>query len=139
MTKKAVNICIIDDDEIYQFTAIQTLKKIDIEKNVTSFYDGEEAFNFFLDNINTESNLPDVILLDINMPVMDGFQFMDAYVKLKSKIKKNITIYMVSSSVDPADMKKVEDYKDIIGYIVKPMKRGDLLTKFEDLQEKGVI
>lgn len=139
MTKKAVNICIIDDDEIYQFTAIQTLKKIDIEKNVTSFYDGEEAINFFLDNINTESNLPDVILLDINMPVMDGFQFMDAYVKLKSKIKKNITIYMVSSSVDPADMKKVEDYKDIIGYIVKPMKRGDLLTKFEDLQEKGVI
>lgn len=126
MTNSPPNICIVDDDEIYQFTVIKTLKSINLDKNIISFSDGEEAINFMMDNLNNEEELPDVILLDINMPIMDGFQFMEEYVKIKPKVGKNISIYMVSSSVDPVDMQRAKNISEISDYIIKPIKSGEL-------------
>ena len=127
------NICIVDDDDIYQFTVMKTLKSLELVKNIIVFSDGEEAINFMLDNINKESELPDVIFLDINMPIMDGFQFMEEYVKLKPKVGKNIIIYMVSSSVDPIDIEKAKNISAISDYIIKPMKPGELKIRLEEL------
>ncbi|MCB4809277.1 response regulator [Tamlana sp. 62-3] len=137
--KKTVNICIVDDDEIYQFTTLQALKKISVEKNIMAFYDGEEAYNFLINNIDDDSKLPDIIFLDINMPIMDGFQFMEEYVKIKPKVGKKILIYMVSSSVDPADIEKAKNIADISDYIIKPVKRGELQAIFLKLQREGKI
>ncbi|MFD2917665.1 response regulator [Psychroserpens luteus] len=127
------NICIVDDDDIYQYTVMKTLKSLELVKNIIVFSDGEEAINFMLDNINKENELPDVIFLDINMPIMDGFQFMEEYVKIKSKVGKNIIIYMVSSSVDPIDIEKAKNISAISDYIIKPMKPVDLKTRLEEL------
>ncbi|GAA4241012.1 response regulator [Winogradskyella psychrotolerans] len=120
------NICVVDDDDIYQFTIVKILKSIDLDKKISLFSDGEEALEFLIDNLYNNEELPDIIFLDINMPIMDGFQFMEEYVKIKPKLNKKIIIYMVSSSVDPVDIERAKNISDISDYIIKPIKAGQL-------------
>ncbi|MDQ7918564.1 response regulator [Mesonia sp. MT50] len=65
-----------------------------------------------------------MILLDLSMPVMDGWQFLDEFTKVK--IEKKITIYIVSSSIDPMDYERAKSYNDIQNYIIKPVQTEDL-------------
>jgi len=133
MQKNPINICIVDDDDIYQFTLIKTLQSFNLPKNIIAFADGEEALNFMLDHLGDEHKLPDVIFLDINMPIMDGFQFMDEYVKIKPKVGKLITIYMVSSSVDAVDVERAKNISAISDYIIKPIQQGELKSILDKL------
>ncbi|MCL5129666.1 MULTISPECIES: response regulator [unclassified Algibacter] len=128
-----INICIIDDDDIYKFTVVKTLELLEFEKNIKVFADGEEALEFLVENLNKDNELPDVIFLDINMPIMDGYQFMEEYVKIKSKLGKKTVIYMVSSSVDPVDIEKAKRISDISDYIIKPIEPGKLKSIMEKL------
>lgn len=134
---KNINFCIVDDDEIYQFTMAATLKTFNSVKNIISFKDGLEAIDYMLDNLSNEKELPDVIFLDINMPVMDGFQFMEEYVKIYPKVGKKITIYMVSSSVDDVDIERAKKISQISDYIVKPIRETQLKNILEQLEENG--
>ncbi|MBC8768959.1 response regulator [Arenibacter sp. BSSL-BM3] len=133
----SLNVCIVDDDDIYQFTIVKTLKALELTDRIMVFSDGEEALEFMLDNINEDDELPDVIFLDIDMPVMDGFQFMEEYVKIKSNIGKKITIYMVSSSVDPADIERAKKISEITDYIVKPITHDQLKSIIQELESNG--
>lgn len=135
MQKNPINICIVDDDDIYQFTIIKTLQLFNLPKNIIAFADGEEALNFMLDNLGEDHKLPDVIFLDINMPIMDGFQFIDEYIKIKPKVGKSITIYMVSSSVDPVDIERAKKISAISDYIIKPIRQGQLKSILEKLEK----
>ena len=128
-----LNVCVVDDDEIFQFTMNLSLKSLGSVGKVRIFDDGLEAIDFMLDNINDQQELPDIIFLDINMPVMDGFQFMEEYIKIKPKVGKKITIYMVSSSVDPVDIEKAKLISDISDYIIKPIKQNQLKLLLEGL------
>ena len=119
--KKLLKACIVDDDSIYRFTMVKTLESTQLPMDITVFSDGEEVLDFIVANLDKGSELPDVIFLDIDMPVMDGFQFMEAYLKIKDKVVKNITIYMVSSSLDPVDIAKAHEISAISDYIVKPV------------------
>ena len=134
-----VNVCIIDDDDIYQYTMSAALESINSVNRIQVFLDGAEAMDFFLDNINNTEELPDVIFLDINMPIMDGFEFMEEYVKIKPKVGKQITIYMVSSSMDPKDVERSRKISEISDYIVKPIRETQLRTIIERLKENGKI
>lgn len=134
--KNLYNICVIDDDKIYQYTISKTIKVYDLANEVLIFSDGEEALNFFIENIDNTSDLPDIILLDINMPIMDGFQFMEEYIKLKPRVGKKILIYMVSSSVDSSDIRRAEQVSEISDYIIKPIKPGELIKIVESFQTK---
>jgi len=127
------NVCIIDDDEIYQYTMSLNLKSLDSVNEIKVFNDGLEANNFMLDNLNNPEELPDIIFLDINMPVMDGFQFMEEYEKIKSKLTKNIIIYMISSSVDPVDIEKATQINAISDYLTKPIRQQQLRNILEKL------
>ena len=127
------NFCIIDDDDIYQFTIKKTIKALNLAQNIMAFSDGEEALNFMIENLNKDEELPDVILLDINMPIMDGFQFMEEYIKIKPKLGKKITIYMVSSSVDMTDLARAKKISEISDYIIKPIKKGKIKAIIEKL------
>ena len=114
-------ICIIDDDKIYQFAFSRIIKMNVLPNETLIFSDGEEALQFLTDNIEQTERLPDIIFLDINMPVMDGWQFLDEYVAIKPRIGKIITIYMVSSSVDPVDLERAQKINEISEYFVKPI------------------
>ncbi len=131
------NICIVDDDEIYKFTVLKTLESLKLNKKVKVFSDGDEAFNFLLENLNNKKILPDVILLDINMPIMDGFQFMEEFIKIKPRVGKKITIYMVSSSVDPYDLNKAKSISEISDYIIKPINADELRKILRNLKAKN--
>ncbi|ADV50898.1 response regulator receiver protein [Cellulophaga algicola DSM 14237] len=129
-----INICIVDDDNIYQYTIVKTIKSLDFASKIITFSDGEEALNFVLKNLNDKIELPDIILLDINMPIMDGFQFMEEFVKIKPKLGKKIVIYMVSSSVDPKDIERTKKISAISDYIIKPIEIEKLKTIIQVLQ-----
>jgi CheY-like chemotaxis protein len=126
--KNLYNICIIDDDLIYQYTITKTIKIYDLANEIMVFSDGEEALDYFIRNLDSTENLPDIILLDINMPIMDGFQFMEEYIKIKPRVGKKILIYMVSSSVDSKDIERSQRISEISDYIIKPIKPGELIS-----------
>jgi CheY-like chemotaxis protein len=126
MNKKI--IWVVDDDAIYQTIINKLIQKAGVFSSHSSFTNGKEA----LQNLDytLEENfdfVPDIILLDINMPVMDGWEFMEEIKSLKSKIKKQIIIYIVSSSIAIEDKNKSETFTDITGYIPKPISVNDLL------------
>ncbi|WP_299252018.1 response regulator [uncultured Lacinutrix sp.] len=127
------NFCIVDDDDIYQFTIKKTIESLNLAKKIIAFSDGEEALDFMIKNLNNDEELPDVILLDINMPIMDGFQFMEEYIQIKPKLDKKITIYMVSSSVDQTDIDRANRISDVSDYIIKPIKPGKIKSIIEKL------
>ena len=122
MDKKLI-IAIIDDDSIFQFIAKRLVESINSKNETIVFSNGKDAIDFIHYNLNEIDNLPDIIFLDINMPVMNGWQFLNKYIELKSKIKKEITIYIVTSSKNPDDFIKAESIHEVADYIVKPITR----------------
>tara|TARA_R110002049_G_scaffold212459_1_gene383496 strand:- start:20761 stop:21126 length:366 start_codon:yes stop_codon:yes gene_type:complete len=114
----------------------KTLESTKLPVDIMVFSDGEEALNFILANLGKDSELPDVIFLDIDMPVMDGFQFMEAYMKVKNNVGKHIAIFMVSSSLDPRDIAKANKISAISDYIVKPVGSVRLKSIIEMLMEE---
>lgn len=127
-------ICIVDDDDVYRYTMTRTIQVVGLAKKILIFEDGEQAMEFMIENVANAQNLPDLIFLDINMPVMDGFQFLEEYVKIKPSVGKKITIYMITSSVDPADVERAKKFEEISDYIVKPIKPDQLSSIVNALQ-----
>lgn len=130
-------ICIIDDDEVYQFTVTKNIQSQQLAKKILVFSDGEEALNFLSANIGDNNAVPDVIFLDINMPIMDGWQFLEEYIRLKPRIGKKVTLYMVSSSVDPADTQRAKQIEEVSDYIIKPITPDQLKVIVKTLQEEA--
>ena len=122
--KKIKLTYLIDDDEIYIFTTKKLINKIDFCEEVAVFQNGKEAIEAIKFTLRNKNELPDVILLDLNMPIMDGWQFLDEFIRMKSE--KQIKIYIVSSSVDPSDIERANTYNMVSNYIIKPISREKL-------------
>jgi CheY-like chemotaxis protein len=127
-------LCFIDNDEIYQYAVNRSLKSHELTKKILIFSDGEQAMEFLTDNATDNENLPDIIFLDINMPIMDGWHFLEEFVKLKPGIRKVITIYMITSSFDPANMEKAQKISEISDYIIKPINPSMLKGIIENIE-----
>lgn len=125
-------ICIVDDDDLYKLLLKKTIQNLKINTEVISFSNGEEAIKgLFALNSNSE-NLPDIILLDINMPVMDGWEFMEHYLALKQNFLKEMTLYIASSSIASQDFQKSKSFKEISGYLVKPIFKETIKNLLEE-------
>ncbi len=119
--KKINTLCVIDDDAIYTFTIKRIIAKAEVAENTMFFHNGKVALDFFVENVSLTDSLPDLILLDINMPVLDGWQFMDQFINILPQIQKQIAIYIVSSSNDPEDINKARAIAEITDFVVKPI------------------
>ena len=128
MTKKS--IWVIDDDPIYQILANKIIQRSELFSTVNSFVNGKLAIDALhtIKRKTTENTekIPDIILLDINMPIMDGWEFMEEMSLIKSQLNKKIIVYIVSSSIAAEDKKKSKTYSDIVGYLSKPISMNDL-------------
>ncbi len=129
MEKKIDLAFVVDDDRIYVYGLTKMMHLHNICKNLLVFNNGEEAIKYITPVINLNEELPDVILLDLNMPVLDGWGFLDEFIKLKPKITKNITIYILTSSIDPADIERAKHYTEVSDFLIKPIKLEDLVVK----------
>lgn len=127
MKREITNICIIDDDRIYQSLTKKMLLKINADVEINQFRNGLEAFEFFTAELEKNNKLPQIILLDINMPTMDGWEFLEEIENLKINLNE-IDIYVVSSSIAIQDVEKAKSNPHIISYITKPIK-PELLSK----------
>ncbi|MDO9183327.1 response regulator [Flavobacterium lacustre] len=118
---KKKEIWIVDDDNIYQIIVRKIISKIELFSSFSSYKNGKDAIDALKKAIENNENIPDVILLDINMPIMDGWEFMDEIVSYKSKLKQKIAIYIVSSSIAVQDKDKAKTYTEILGFLSKPI------------------
>jgi len=123
MYRAKVNVLLIDDDSIYQFVSCKTLEATGHANKIKVCSNGEEAYRFLEENMYNANELPDVILLDVNMPVMNGWQFLDAYQSLKPNLSKEIQIFLVTSSMNDQDKEYSKRYNCVQDYIVKPLAR----------------
>lgn len=127
MHEKTFRFAIIDDDQVYQLILKKTFEKSHPTQALLQFYNGEEAFEFLKDNSsNLASNLPDVLLLDINMPFMNGWQFLDALETLPNAGNYHPVIYIISSSPATEDIEMANQYTRVANYIIKPVTKDVL-------------
>lgn len=122
-------VALIDDDEIVNFIGTKVIESTNLVNRIKTFSNGEEAINFLKSNSKKPELLPEIILLDLNMPIMDGFEFLSKYIMLEPKLGKKITIYVVSSAISPAETEKVNQISVVSDYIIKPITK----EKFENI------
>ncbi len=110
------------------------METVQLSLNFLVYKNGKDAYDQLLPKLQLNTNLPDAILLDLNMPVMDGWQFLDELVKIS--MAENIPIYIVSSSVDNRDIKKAKTYKMVNKYIIKPFSIPKIKELIEELENQ---
>ncbi len=121
-------ILIIDDDPMYRLLIKKTIHKYHFAKNILSFHNGQEALDALSEMENDISSYPDIIILDINMPLMDGWEFLDIFPDAAKKNPKKLSIYIATSSIAQSDKKKSEEYPHVKGFLHKPIDQ-EMLVK----------
>jgi len=114
-------VFIIDDDSIRQRIAQIMIEKHKLFDEYTSFTEAEKAVEFLRENKDNVHQLPDVILLDLNMPVIDGWDFLELFEHFRDEVSKAIRIFIVTSSVDEKDILRAQNYSAVTGFISKPL------------------
>jgi two-component system chemotaxis response regulator CheY len=132
MSARTPIVALVDDDKIFQLTASKTIKALQLSNNVLQFENGEDALKYLVDNAANADLLPDFIFLDINMPFVDGWMFLQDYASLKEALAKDISIFMVSSSIDPRDIHRARSIPDVLDYVVKPLTREKFIQLLND-------
>ena len=128
LMKKIKTIYIIDDDPITVFGIRKILESIVDCKNISTFGNGKLALDAITQIISNTQDIPDVIFLDINMPIMDGWQFLEEFTTLP--IKKKIRVNIVTSSIDDIDRKRWQSYQGKTHHSItfnnKPLRKENL-------------
>ncbi len=110
-------IFLVDDDPIQNMLTSKLISSVDEGIKFKVYQNGEEAMQAIKSN-----ELPDIILLDINMPIMDGWEFLEAYSSEKYQAK----VFMLTSSTMNEDRSKARDFECVKGYYTKPIKIEDI-------------
>lgn len=129
MTPMQPLVALVDDDKVFQLIASRSIKATNFQGRILQFNNGGEAIEHLEKNADNLHEIPDVLFLDINMPVVDGWGFLEDFIHLQPRIQKTIRIYMVSSSVDPRDIQRAQSFEAIREYVPKPISQ----QKFSEL------
>lgn len=133
MEQKVIRILLIDDDEIHNFITSRQIEMSGIPCEIASALSGEVALHYLQEKMENPELFPDLILVDINMPVMDGWEFLEHYVPISKAISKKVQLYMLSSSVNLEDKKRARSYPEVSDFISKPLSKewmGQIYQKF---------
>lgn len=119
MLDNKINLLVIDDDDINIFIIKKIVEKTGFDINMVAKSNGQQAIDYLNETISEQQTLPNLVLIDINMPVMNGWEFVEAYQTLG--IKQNVDLYILSSSVYENDIEKTKSYSTVKGFISKPL------------------
>lgn len=128
---KPTLVYIIDDDPITRFGVKKVLTNHSDNVEYAEFTNGKPAFDQLKSLLDTNEELPDVLFLDINMPIMDGWQFLDAFSKLP--LKKKLVINVLSSTIDPSDQRKFEFFETNLNHHLTFLRKPILKISQENL------
>jgi len=126
-------VYLIDDDEIYVFLTKKTILKVRQDVEVEVFCDGLQAITHLKAVKDQPDLLPDVIFLDLNMPVMDGWDFLKEYQELVPAFARKNELYIVSSSISPHEMEHSKSIPVVSEFIIKPLVKEKFLEIIEGL------
>ncbi len=132
MEKK--NWAIVDDDLIFHLTTQTLIERRQVHNKILLFRNGKEAIEYLLEYKDNAEFLPDILLLDLNMPVMDGWSFIENYLPMRSELAKTITVYIVSSSLNREDINRAKEISAVKKYVVKPIDQYKLDQIIDELR-----
>ena len=113
------NFLVVDDDDVNLYIMTRLVERTAYKTNMITKTDGNSGIDYLQELIDNKEPLPTLILVDINMPVSDGWEFLDKYKQLA--IEQNIDVYILTSSVFDIDIEKSKDYEFLAGFISKPI------------------
>jgi CheY-like chemotaxis protein len=125
-------VCIIDDDKLYVSLVSMLIHKYEFAREIIVFANGQEALDYFAENIdNPTESLPDIILLDLNMPIMNGWEFLDEIKPFVDKLlARNVKLNIVSSTINPAEVHRAESHNIVHHFINKPISKEAIAKAF---------
>jgi response regulator of citrate/malate metabolism len=137
MSKKIANLWIIDDDPMATFY-IKRLAELGELADIITIYDkARGAVEYLLLHKSSPEHLPDVILLDIYMPDLDGWGFLQEFEQIKEQLEKKINIYIISSSGNLKDINRAKSIPAVTDYIQKPVTKEKLSDIVARLRNGG--
>lgn len=116
-------IFLIDDDAIQLKVSAKMIERLIPVRKIIPFSGADMAMSYIQRHIHEPSLLPDIILLDLNMPEMSGWDFLEAFEEIYATLPKEIRVHILSSSQDEKDIQKSKNYLSVFGYLVKPLTR----------------
>lgn len=124
---KKLNFIVIDDSKLDCFIAEKIIRNTGKCENVRSFLRAEEALNDIKESTQ-DADTHTILLVDIQMPIMNGFEFVEAFERLPESITNHYTIYIISSSINDNDLNKVHKFKSVKQFLNKPLTSNNLST-----------
>lgn len=119
--KPVKHVFLVDDDKLFVFLTKKTIEATNFDGNIKEFGDGREAIDYLKEIAGDATLLPDIIFLDLSMPIMDGWEFLEEYLLLEPSLRKNITLYICSSSISPHDIERAKGIEAVADFIIKPI------------------
>ncbi|MFN0255689.1 response regulator [Pedobacter ureilyticus] len=114
-----INLLVIDDDDINIFIISKIVEKTGYDVELCAKHNGQLAIDYIQELLSTNQPLPHLVLIDINMPILNGWEFIEAFEALN--LNTDNDMYMLSSSVYENDIEKAKSYKSVKGFISKPL------------------
>ena len=124
---KNKKLIMVDDDEIFIYLTKKAIDSVNIVDLIKVFGNGLDAIDFLKAHAHKPEELPEIIFLDLSMPIMDGWQFLEEYILLQPTLGRKIIIYIVSSSISPEDIIRARKITAVTDYIIKPITKEKLI------------
>ena len=124
-------VCVADDDQLIHFTFKKLITGAVWPVEVLPFYDGEQLLKYLAANAGNADALPGVIILDINMPFVDGWEFLEHYKTIKAGMKRIADIYIIASHTTEKDLSAAKANPDVKACIMKPVTKEKIDAIFK--------
>ncbi len=129
------SILLVDDDEVTNFYVEHLIRKMNLAQEIHVALSGQDALEFLSQLVQgADADMPDLILLDINMPIMNGFEFLEAFEHSALATNYHGKIFMLTSSGLEQDRARAAQFQSLCGYFIKPLNQellGDIVQQFE--------
>jgi CheY-like chemotaxis protein len=119
-------IFLIDDDPVFVYLTKKIICSVSGGCQIREFADGELAIERLRQICSDDTSLPDIIFVDLSMPVMDGWEFLSEYDLLRPKLSKPIELFIVSSSISPQEVERSKTFPAVSDFLIKPVAKGKI-------------